>query len=210
MKARPLLFSAPMIRALLAGRKMQTRRLVKYTHPLGDPAKWSAEATTETLAWAGANSYCPHGRPGDHIWVKETFAPSVSHPDALTMPEYDGGKNPAHLYYRADVRNGQIDGCDADRIKWKPSIFMPRWASRITLEVDDVRVEKLSSISEEDAKAEGVKLTRCTHQDCSPGSCAASSYRGAYAVLWNEINGATAPWGADPFVWVITFRVLDA
>jgi hypothetical protein len=149
-----------MIRALLASRKTQTRRIVDPGSPAGTYIQVGGRGPTFDPRIAHhadlMRERCPYGVAGDRLWVKETFAPSVSHPDALTMPEYDGGQNPAHLYYRADVRNGVIDGCDDDRVKWKPSIYMPRWASRITLKVDSVRVEKLSSISEDDAKAEGV------------------------------------------------------
>jgi hypothetical protein len=100
-----------------------------------------------------------------------------------------------HLIYRADVRNRMIDGYDDDRIRWRPSIFLPRWASRLELEVTDARVERLHDITEEDAMAEGVKPSN-------------AGYIGGFALKWLEIYGFET-WEANPMVWRIAFRVVS-
>lgn len=209
MKEHPIIFSAPMVRALLSGEKTQTRRVVKLPHsnPLG---QW------ETLLWGGQDGgrtkdgdtmpaqmaighsrtgdilLCPYGQPGDRLWVRETFmdlqGTGVEHrPDPL---------GPLHRYaYQADTPPGSR-GDEARKeygLKWKPSIHMPRAASRITLEVTGVRVERLQDISEADAAAEGV------HTD---PACPAYD---AYQALWEQINGKGS-WDANPWVWVIDFR----
>lgn len=195
MNTRPILFSGAMVRALLAGAKTQTRRIVK-PQPQG---KWSGPMPCPE--WP-----CPYGAPGDRLWVRETHA-LCSDKDAF-----------GSVYYRADgearhqlcENQGEGDPVGLGKIvppsrrypvdyipAWKPSIFMPRWASRITLEITDVRVERLNGISEKDALAEGVTLRGMTRWD---GEC-----RAAYKQLWEEINGAGS-WDASPWVWVVEFR----
>lgn len=182
MKERPILFSAPMVRAILAGTKTQTRRAVK--HP--------ALATLSFVVDCGEGWWgdeegavqvcCPYGQPGDRLWARETFY-------------YD--QEDAELLYRAD---GEFDSEQVDSgYKWQSSIHMPRWASRITLEITGVRVERLQDISEGDAKAEGVIRPRplvdddpCTHID-------------AFGDLWESINGPGS-WDKNPWVWVVEFR----
>lgn len=189
MKERPILFSGPMVRAILEGRKTQTRRVGKI-----QCAEWTGlgvefskhatkglEAVATHLAYPGRGTArhgicaCPYGVPGKRLWVKETFA--------TTQGE---------AIYREDPI---FDSMDVFDWKWTPSIFMPRWASRITLEVEAVRVERLHQISEADASAEGVQHS-CDRSDVD-----------AYRALWNEINGPKA-WDANPWVWVIQFRRL--
>ena len=193
MKERPILFSAPMVRAILDGRKTQTRRVVKpqpSQELLDDYAqirrergvqKDDAEMLSECLP-------CPYGFPGDRLWVRETWA----------RDDEDGA-----LMYRADVgcdddanawERGRIEG--VSRYRWRPSIHMPRWASRITLEITDVRVERLQDIGEEDAEAEGIPRS-----DVSPPDMG----RFAYQQLWESINGPDS-WAANPWVWVIGFK----
>lgn len=184
---RPILFSGEMVRAILSGRKTQTRRAIRGQDPDVD-----------------ADLRCPYGAPGGRLWVRETFAADPDHPDALTMPEYEGGQNPGHLLYRADARKFgsptlMINGNDVDRIRWRPSIFMPRWASRITLEVQGVRVERVQAITEDDARAEGAGLR-------SPTGHAVGSARENFAMLWDRINAERAPWSSNPWVWVVVFR----
>lgn len=219
MSERPLLFSAPMVLALLAGTKTQTRRLVKLRGAenidehdvIGCHWPWSPEAED----WVPS----PYGRPGDRLWVKETFAP-------CDAPALKG-----HVHYRADGAVGlrqQTNGGDswwarsghtlglADKTlqgvwvgppkKWKPSIFMTRKASRITLEVTAVRVERLQAIGEADAVAEGIELSPggpWRAYDAEGGCCyeAVESYRS----LWTSINGAES-WAANPWVWVVEFK----
>ncbi len=176
MRCRPILFSAPMVRALLAGTKTQTRRAVK--------AKRQPARLLPGERWKWMPPPCPYGVIGDRLWVKETF---------LQMRiEHD-----SKIVYLAST-DDTGDGRDA-RIgmlyKWKPSIFMPRWASRITLEITDVRVQRLNDITTEDALAEGV----------SPQDEFAKL---SYARLWRHING-DGSWDANPAVWAISFARVD-
>lgn len=183
IKERPILFSAPMVRAILDGRKTQTRRIWKHYQPM-------ANLDPDTFKRA-----CPYGVPRDHLWVRETFS-----------KEADG-----RLVYRSDKSaiystSGKIRGSlfylpsDYEPIRWRPSIFMPRWASRITLEIVSVRVERLRDISERDAKAEGV----CETCNCLDAVIITSTDH--YRRLWDSINGKTHPWSSNPWVWVIEFR----
>lgn len=161
LKERPILFSAPMVRAILDGRKTQTRRVAKPD--------------------AKENEHkCPHGERRDRLWVRETFAP------------VSGG-----AIYRADGERqpGSCCGC-----AWKPSIFMPRVLSRITLEITEVRVQWLQEISEEDALAEG-----CSRWKGVPGDGEQSAVQ-AYVKLWDSINAKKHPWVSNPWVWAITFK----
>lgn len=200
MKERPILFSAPMVRALLAGTKTQTRRAAKLTAGAhvkepGGHRRWHPADPEATLA-------CPYGQPGDLLWVRETWhdASSSLHSCAL---------------YRAD-------GIDLHWDKWTPSIHMPRWASRITLEITRVRIERLQGISEADAKAEGIERAtdfpgwyRHPLRGDSPGladagkagKCPTAFPRLAFQALWESINGP-ASWDANPWVWAIEFRRL--
>lgn len=190
-----------MVRALLENRKTQTRRMVKpqplegtapevgVYHPVRAhrrtgqtyPGLETFGAFAEDQDWP-----CLYGKPGDRLWVRETFC--LDHMDTT---------NPEHVIYRADDNRGVEDLCEA---VWKPSIFMPRWASRITLEIVSLRVERLCDISEEDAKAEGVE---------EPSSSAKLAlicpWGNRYRMLWNSINGPGS-WNANPWVWVIEFK----
>ncbi len=177
MKERPILFSAPMIRALLAGTKTQTRQVVKdWQHFQPHHDSWR----------------CPYGTVGTKLWVRETFC--------------DDWKDARGVQYRAD---GGLDGDMMDAgCRWRPAIHMPRWASRITLEVTGVRVERLQDISIEDCKAEGAWTDESIVEKCEKyfGVDAFSvNPRLAYRMLWESINGAGS-WDANPFVWVVEFR----
>ena len=165
MKERPIIFSTPMVKAILDGRKTQTRRVIKDQPPLSMRDMFKPK-----------NLKCPYGQVGDRLWVRETFKP------------YNcmGG-----FAYKAD-------GDLSTGFPWKPSIHMPRGASRITLEITESRAERLQDISEEDAKAEGVK--------CCPN--AVSDYKHHFMILWDSINGKKYPWDSNPWVWVISFKVV--
>lgn len=226
---RPILFSAPMVRALLEGRKTQTRRLVKLRgaesieeRPVGpdddvshcQPWPWSPQHDD----WLA----CPYGRNGDRLWVRETWASlqpttnaatAANHLDRVVVrPEDD---EQVALWYRADGEMPvaeQLFSDDDDGIRWRPSIHMPRWASRITLEVTGVRVERLQAISEEDAKAEGVTpYTSLGLYQRIPGPgfngalLADQPHRLPFADLWRDIDGPES-WAANLWVWVVSFK----
>jgi hypothetical protein len=198
MKERPILFKAEMVRAILDGRKTQTRRLVKHVAMLGDSKGWCAAAQAQEPGWVHIvgdyRRFCPHGQPGDRLWVKETFRLSTTNDCACYEPCNCKVGTPI---YRADFN------CSDDEGPWKPSIFMPRWASRITLEIVNVRVERLNAITEEDAQAEG-----CEPEDgCYTSDFALHGYVPAYRTLWESINGIGS-WAINPFVWVIEFKKL--
>lgn len=184
MKERPILFSAPMVRAILAGCKSQTRRIVK-------PQPFAHERPViedgEVLVGDGKTWRLPYGKPGDRLWVRETFCAK----SFFTPTEYR---------YRADGVEPFVMGPPVGDIPmaWKPSIFMPRAASRITLEVTGVRVERVNDISEADAVAEGIPAF-----PTSPSKIP----RMHYATLWNSINGAGS-WDLNPWVWRIEFKRL--
>lgn len=178
MVERPILFSAPMVLALLAGAKEQTRRICKGQRELSSH-------------WDYPLDLCPYGERGDRLWVRETF-------------QMVGGGDPGVPIYRANWREdalarGLENVPDKDPGHWKPSIFMPRAICRITLCVTDVRVERLMDISEQDAKAEGTTLV-------SQNQVHSDTHRTAFANLWNSINGPAA-WNANPLVWVVSFSL---
>lgn len=198
MKERPILFSGPMVRAILEGRKTQTRRVVK-PQPTDDGhgPKWysgfdNVPGTIETNF--PMPIHCPYGQPGDRLWVRETWA---QHPEFTHRSS--GG-----CLYRAD-RGGDYQGAAQGDFCWRPSIHMPRWASRITLEITGARVERLQDISEEDAKAEGIQWGMpCGYLDTGTSDC---SSKCKFKSLWESINGPGS-WDANPWVWVIEFKKL--
>lgn len=206
MKERPILFSAPMVRAILDGRKTQTRRIVKnigVAPGIGEVLKGS----DDTAEWP---DYCPHGKVGDRLWVRETWQGPILDDDEFEEYRRDGKErfiNPHYCVYRA---TDQLDAIDVDdnELKWRPSIHMPRWASRILLEITNIRVERLNDISEEDAIAEGIKNYEngCYGLD-DPGSCMGVKPSIAYMRLWNHINGQGS-WDLNPWVWCLTFRII--
>jgi hypothetical protein len=205
MKERPILFSGPMVRAILGGYKTQTRRIVKPQPPCGcryvingagNAALCQSIDRPEIWVQPTARSVdhrlpCPYGQPGDRLWVRETFA-------------YNGER----FIYRADQTDDTMPPLAIQAGgKWKPSIFCTRAASRITLEVTAVRVERLQSITEADASAEGTPAVKTkgelqSDKTIKPLTISALTlYRG----LWSHINGPGS-WDANPWVWVIEFR----
>lgn len=189
MTIRPILFGAPMVRAILNGTKTQTRRIVKM--PIHD-RNFGCELAGNEIGQLEAHQLCPYGKPRDRLWVRETIEAMVP----------KGGRDVANSYarYRADT-NGIAFG------KWTPSIFMPRWASRITLEITGVRVERLQSISGDDCFAEGIDPEGEAYSEGEHfqiGGSPISAERYAFNSLWRSINGDES-WEANPFVWVISF-----
>ena len=218
MKEKPILFSGPMVRAILDGRKTQTRRAIKYLPPLGWPLDWCPKWLRDKVGFAKLaghpERYCPYGQPGDRLWVRETHRWDGVDPKIAVRE-----KRTDTLTYRADWDGDRaIDDCP-----WRPSRFMPRWASRITLEITDVRVERLQDITEDDAMAEGLErvaldgLMEMTPLGMRPeigwmNYSAGGGFNKAarsFATLWQSINGKDS-WEQNPWVWVVSFRKLPA
>lgn len=229
----PILFSAPMVRAILDGHKTMTRRVlgprsILYPGPrfdgydvtpemVGDGV-WGWVSDGVILAGIGA---CPYGQPGDRLWVRETWA-------VHSLP-FEGQGTGYMLQWRADgaTREAAWDGgrvsqsgetgddvldcCRRQADKgWRPSVHMPRWASRLTLAVTEIRVERLQAIEEKDARAEGVIDGWClTCGELEPCGCdnPRPDARDAFVSLWNSNNGKRpgCSWADNPFVWVLTF-----
>ena len=227
-KERPILFSGPMVRALLSGAKTQTRRVVKPQPEHSQVYDWKGrrlyDGEARAWCWNGHVAedswheitealapHCPYGQPGDRLWVRETFY--CDHTDYPTAPMED---MKSMLEYRADHVCAHWEaGCpcrdDRGRSSWRPSIHMPRWASRLTLEITGVRVERVQDISEEDAIAEGVQVlghgwrNYLVERESEGLARAFGSARESFFSLWEFINGAES-WVSNPWVWVVEFR----
>ncbi len=203
MKERPILFSAPMVRAILEGRKTQTRRVVKPQGAILTDRMARGLGVQPPPVQNSPVIPCPYGQPGDRLWVREEF--SGPHYKSKSPPSEWSESDP--IWYWADGNPGS-----GDWTRPKPSIHMPRWASRILLEVTGVRVEQLNEISEADAKAEGAMFHdgrgighsgwRHDYKDVHANA------RSSFARLWESINGHGS-WEANPFVWVIEFKRID-
>lgn len=208
MKERPILFQGPMVRALLAGTKTQTRRVVKPQppeecgpidcgryHPTIIDRHGDEQPGPEIFgaydAWGQWGVRCPYGQPGDRLWVREAWK---AHTTFDQLPPRDIPHS--HVWYMAD------DGYKAES-RYRQGMFMPRWASRITLEITAVRVEKLQDISEADAIAEGCSLECMTPTGDDSGS--AIHGPGGYIALWESINGPGS-WDVNPWLWVVEFK----
>jgi hypothetical protein len=209
---RPILFSGPMVRAILDGHKTQTRRVMKpqpiegmtYHRVVGHRVGLSPDDRQSPYIW------CPYGLPGDRLWVRETFFyewPEDYPPDDM---------RDCRIIYRADEPDYITDEMRefSSQYRWSPSIHMPRWASRLTLEITDVRVERVRWISEHDAMEEGVTIPEHKRGTVRlPGGGAPvlrTTYGSEFAELWNSINAKHGyGWSVNPWVWVIEFRKLD-
>ncbi len=224
MKERPILFSAPMVRAILDGIKTQTRRVVKGMPTEEDGSAYSGEVFgPELYAPAGCNKHgeiiplpeiygiydedgqwgikCPFGQPGDQLWVKETWRTDEEY-DQIKPSELPDG---VRVNCRAGFNSQENSNFNVLSRKWRSPLFMQRRFSRIVLEITDVRVERLHDISEADAMAEG----------CNGGHGAMPDYMynatpdEHFMMLWESINGPGS-WNDDPWVWVIEFRRLPS
>jgi len=237
MKERPILFTGPMVRAILDGSKTQTRRIVKpqpfdrsysrHDHRMayasgrvadGDEIDgFYAYSTSSGGEW---RARCPYGQPGDRLWVRETWLEDPEDDGTWHYTQYMGCKGsplseipkkfrkPEHCIYR--------EGWDGVDLRWRPSIHMPRWASRILLEIVSVRVERLQAIGDNDALTEGVERVENNYGN-GPAYCDYgmknqddtaewfNSPVDSYQSLWESINGAGS-WDANPWVWVVEFK----
>lgn len=204
-KERPILFNGEMIRALLDGRKTQTRRVIKPQPGKLTFFDWPASKEKPWPVLPGGKLQpCPYGVPGDRLWVRETHG--IAYQDGKQIYEYKAS------WYDWDAERATRNG-----MKWKPSIHMPRSACRIILEVTDVRVERVQDISEEDAKAEGVKWT----DGAIPGLPGPDNipqwgypcfpHRKAFERLWDSINKKRGyGWEVNPWIWVVEFKRVES
>lgn len=223
-KDYPVFFNDEMVRAILDGRKTQTRRVIKLSHERGmlNPVVRGRNGEISSVSCRLAPTLCPFGQSGDRLWVRETWAllgnedgccvdwndnlckgdeklaARIYRASCERLPgDYGLWSIPDDAYWKPHTENQKFEGA------WRPSIHMPRWASRILLEITDVRVERLNSISEADAQAEGV--TPSTHQITPPEAV----YRVGFGDIWRSIYGEES-WDADPWVWVVEFKHIDA
>jgi len=234
MRERGILMSGPMVRAILAGKKTQTRRAVRapevcpdciaasIPHPNGDGGMglFGSAAYLRIPACdhfgepvLGARVRCPYGAPGDRLWVRETWAGDDFY-GAVYRADHPS----------ADLKAGELDSGEQSIRQWRPSLLMPRWASRITLEVTGIRVERAQDISDADIEAEGVDAEavdalwaaakQSRRAELWPFAREALADRGPPAdwraidnwrAAWTLINGR-ASWDANPWVWVVSFR----
>ncbi|HBW1512133.1 TPA: hypothetical protein MEH66_000462 [Klebsiella quasipneumoniae subsp. similipneumoniae] len=238
MTERGMIFNAEMVRAILDGRKTQTRRIIKWKQTRfteigeredGSKWPWSEDAEHACDFWHP----CPFGAVGDRIWVRETWA-TLGNEDGCCVDwegnlckgdersaariyrasceqrpgDYGLWSIPDDTYWKPHTKEHKFEGA------WRPSIHMPRWASRILLEITDVRVERLNAISEEEAEAEGIDMEALyDSQDCY--DCIAGhnmtgrpTVTGAFKYLWESIYGEEG-WKSNPWVWVIEFKRVE-
>jgi hypothetical protein len=236
MVEHPILFSGEMVKAILEGRKTQTRRVVQPQPDECEAVAIGFNKAGELGAVCGCTPpgpgwiRCPYGKPGDGLWVRETFVVEIEE-DGNEPPFSDGRPikflsefegetfDWAQPHYRATdpqpdlcCEHKKCEGGPCSR-PWWPSIFMPRWASRITLEVVKVRVERLQDISNADARAEGVDAA--PHRGPQGGPCTFETgidqcFGCSYRFLWNVINGKRGfGWDKNPWVWVVEFKRVE-
>ncbi len=222
MNEHPVLFKGPMVRAILGDTKTQTRRVVK-----GTALEWLEKAgfTPEFVA-SPENNLCPYGKVGTRLWVRETWTPGDHfvgtgdcNPPEMVIYRADGTARTftagdgafselepegidAQGHKWAVIPQDEVERWNLDSLKWKPSIFMYRWMSRINLEITGVRVELLNQITEEDAQAEGVEKDNVNPFEDT-------SYLGGFMNIWHQINGKKTPWESNCWVWVVSFKRID-
>lgn len=205
MKESPILMPGPMVRAILDDRKTMTRRVIKPQPEMEMHGEILPDGTGG-YSWEPVLPPWPK-RPyqiGQRIWVRETWCLGEIVGAGIGAWYVAEGKCPIYREY------AESNGIACDKVKWRPSIFMPRWMSRITLEITGVRAERLQDISEEDAKAEGVEAisikTLGWRRRELNGEPPDLSYAAAFATLWDSINGKRYPWESNPWVWAVEFR----
>lgn len=219
---RPVIMTVESVRAILAGRKTQTRRIVTTRDPVSfigpkgnedDPSDWGyffdgpdhngymvlGRGHADRHNHGRVSIPCPYGDVGDRMWVKERWQAWRQ-----TSIEYDEWEIERDLSARPHI---EYKATSDSAGPWRTPLFMPRWASRLTLEVTDVRVQRLQQINEEDARSEGVKFGEMQDMmiNGEPGRAVIFAARDAYAYAWNAINGKRTTWASNPWVWAITF-----
>ncbi|WP_026042447.1 hypothetical protein [Pantoea sp. A4] len=221
MKERPILFSEQRVRALLAGQQTQTRRIIK-TQSFG-PGQDHHEGVHafdvsanhlqgyKLMSMEDVSQHCPFGKPGDRLWVRETWrGPIIPQARAAEFdndPEYF--RQSAFCQYRADSNEAGLlvqSSPEADQFGWQTAIHMPRWASRIDLAITSVRAEKIQDISEDDIMGEGVQTDSHFLNNFFTMNSASESPKEAYRKAWQKQYGATS-WEVNPWVWVIGFEL---
>lgn len=219
VKERGMIFNGGMVRAILDGRKTQTRhaltprhlKMIEAASLIGECYPLESGADHEN-SQSYYREWCPFGIVGDRIWVRETYQGPLFDYEQMEAYLEDGSKfeKPEFCVYKADGKPAPefFDADDNLHCRWRPSIHMPRWASRITLEITGVRVERLNDISDEDAKAEGVpKSHKFPDTYLTPkGDFADADI--AFQRLWESIHGEEN-WQANPWVWVIEFKRIE-
>lgn len=220
MKERPILFSGPMVRAILDGRKTQTRRVVKLRDKTGTYSAFGGDGWPESENQYGdwRRDPCPYGVPGDRLWLRETWQEFFE--DEIPPGRHRGPQGRMGIPLRPGLKSFVVYRADGDlwdklvgEARWRPSIHMPRWASRLTLEIVSVRVERLNDISEADAKAEGIERLKSGRGWYDPTTSKGAVHLGhylatareAFEVLWDSINAKRHPWSSNPWVWVVEF-----
>ena len=215
MKERPILFSGPMVRAILEGRKTQTRRVIKpqawrYSNDVSGQRQIYARSGPEDFGDPDKPIRCPYGQPGDLLWVRETWAKiwECEPPDIEDLKE-SPDSFPWHIEYKANSDEKypgdwpEDEGDNPDCAKWQSSRFMFKKYARLWLRITNVRIERVREISIEDCKAEGVLCDCLENEDnrCLLGN------KGHFKILWDSLNAKRGyPWESNPWVWVVEFE----
>ena len=211
MTEKPIIFSGPMVRAILDGRKTQTRRVIKKASAepdgrirFGNPCSGEIYIDDDSFKERAPTSVYANFHAGDRLWVRETCSAVESH-DGLDCVRYDADQVWMPIEGTPDAASQWVElyHYRSKRGATVPSIHMPRWASRITLEITNIHAERLQDISEEDAVAEGVDVPLGPPE--WPTLLAIDAFRN----LWDSIYARKHPWGANPWVWVIEFRRVE-
>lgn len=247
MKEKPILFNTDMVQAILSGRKTQTRRVLDCTHPVvtgfepnGSHGYWKGTAKSEAVIQQYISTFpftikCPFGVVGERLWVRETFTQGY---EATLLKDEGDDMDAVSIIYKADgkelyrecpkevAENWGDWSCDGEGDPvFKPSIHMPRWASRLLLEITAIRVERLNDISEQDAQTEGVEAVSVPDNVPVEGGYTKAdramwkgyqknerAYRDtakdSFLSLWQSVYGAKS-WSANPWVWVVEFKVIE-
>jgi hypothetical protein len=204
MNSKPIIFSAPMIQAILARKKSQTRRVIKNLDMIQDVRDGVPYFEDAYGDWHKTSTACPYGQPGDQLWLRETWG--------IHRLDNNGHKEFPNILYKADsstrlVLSQKVWEYEQEEFQWRPSIFMPRWASRINLLIKDVRVERLQEISEADAIAEGFEAWAYTGNDGYDDDFGTA--KDGFTRLWDHINALRGySWASNPWVFMIKFEVM--